>query len=88
MSTLLNVGIKQKDGSYKNYTIGINDETNDWGKNVSVWEEQTKEQREAKEQKNYCGNGKVVWTDGSIVVAEKKPSPSEAVKDENDGLPF
>jgi len=88
MSTLLSVGIKQKDGSYKNYTIGINDETNDWGKNVSVWEEQTKEQRDAKEQKNFCGNGKVVWTDGKVVLAEKKPQPSEAVQPDNDGLPF
>ena len=32
---------------------------------------QTKEQREAKEAKNYVGNGRVVWTEGSVTIAEK-----------------
>ena len=71
MSTLLNIGIKQTDGSYKNYTLSLNDETNGYGQNVSVWESQTKEQQAAKEQRNFVGNGKVVWTDGNVKVADK-----------------
>lgn len=71
MSTLLNIGIKQNDGSYKNYTVSLNDETNGYGQNVSVWESQTKEQQAAKEQRNFVGNGKVVWTDGNVKVADK-----------------
>ena len=71
MSTLLNIGIKQQDGSYKNYTLSLNDETNGYGQNVSVWESQTKEQQAAKEQRNFVGNGKVVWTDGNVKVADK-----------------
>lgn len=71
MSTLLNIGIKQQDGSYKNYTLSLNDETNGYGQNVSVWETQTKEQQAAKEQRNFVGNGKVVWTDGNVKVADK-----------------
>lgn len=71
MSTLLNIGIKQNDGSYKNYTVSLNDETNGYGQNVSVWESQSKEQQAAKEQRNFVGNGKVVWTDGTIKVADK-----------------
>lgn len=71
MSTLLNIGIKQQDGSYKNYTLSLNDETNGYGQNVSVWESQTKDQQAAKEQRNFVGNGKVVWTDGTIKVADK-----------------
>ena len=33
---------------------------------------QTVEEREAKKQRNYLGNGKVVWTDGNVCVAEKE----------------
>jgi hypothetical protein len=71
MSTLLNIGIKQQDGSYKNYTLSLNDETNGYGQNVSIWESQSKDQQAAKEQRNFVGNGKVVWTDGNVKVADK-----------------
>jgi hypothetical protein len=84
MSTLISLGMKQADGSYKNYTVSINDETNQWGQNVSMWEEQTKEEREAKANRTYVGNGKVVWTDGNVVKAEPKVETETA---END-LPF
>lgn len=77
MSTLLNIGIKQQDGSYKNYTLSLNDETNGYGQNVSVWESQSKEQKDAKEQRNFVGNGKVVWTDGTIKVADKVVTNTE-----------
>ena len=77
MSTLLNIGIKQQDGSYKNYTLSLNDETNGYGQNVSVWESQSKEQQAAKEQRNFVGNGKVVWTDGNVKVADKVVTNTE-----------
>ena len=85
MAALLSIGFKQPDGSYKNYTIAINDETNKFGQNVSMYKEQTKEQRDAKAPKEYIGNGKVFWTDGKIVKAEK---PSEATTPEPSDLPF
>ena len=85
MAALLSIGFKQPDGSYKNYTIAINDEVNKFGQNVSMYKVQTKEQREAKEPKEYIGNGKVFWTDGKIVKAEK---PSEATTPEPSDLPF
>jgi len=91
MSALLNFSVKQKDGSYKNYTVSIANETNKYGQNVTVYEEQTKEQREAKEPKKYLGNGKVFWTDGQISVASKVEAPkSEApIKQwQDDELPF
>jgi hypothetical protein len=72
MSTLASISLKQADGSYKKLTINISDTTNQYGQNISVYEEQTKEERDAKAPKNYVGNGKVVWTDGKINVAEKK----------------
>ena len=77
MSALVNIGIKQQDGSYKNYTLSLNDDTNGFGQNVSVWESQTKDQQTAKEQRNFVGNGKVVWTDGNIKVADKVVTNSD-----------
>ena len=47
---------------------------------------QTKEERDAKVQKNYLGNGKVVWTDGNITLAEKEDAKVEATADAD--LPF
>lgn len=68
-------------------TISINDESNEWGQNVSGFASQTKEQREQKKQKFYVGNGKVFWTDGSIKLAAKKENtlPDGINKD---GEPF
>jgi len=88
MSSLINLSIKGKDGSYKNYTVSISDDTNDYGQNVVMYVSQTKEQREAKEKKNYVANGSVVWTDGKITTATKKEQVSEAVADLADDLPF
>ena len=45
---------------------------------------QTKEEREAKVQRNYLGNGKVVWTNDIIKLAEKE----EAVNTPSNDLPF
>jgi len=77
MSALLSLGLKGKDGKYKNVTVKIYDNTNEYGKNVSVWAEQTKEQRDAKEDRSFIGNGKVVWTDGAINLADKQEKKAE-----------
>lgn len=53
-------------------TIAINDETTKYGNNLSGYISQTKEQREAKKDKFYVGNGKVFWTDGNVSVATKQ----------------
>ena len=84
MALMMNVGIKQNDGTWKNVTISVNDETDQYGKNVAVWESQTKEEREAGEKRNYCGNGSVFWTNGNVSLAEKKEEQQEV----NDGMPF
>ncbi len=49
-------------GSYLGVTISLNDEIDQYGNNVSVWEEQTKEDRDAKAPRVFLGNGKVIWT--------------------------
>ena len=103
MATLINLSIdveklpkqkfvKGKKGTYYNFTIAVNNETNEYGQNVSVFDSQTKEEREAKKNRDFIGNGKVVWTDGNIVVAEKEEQvaqPQTKVEVESDGdLPF
>lgn len=76
-----------KDGAvYVNLTMSVNDETR-YGNNASIYISQTKEENEAKKQRTYLGNGKVVWNNGSIVNAEKEVK--EAVQEEvGSDLPF
>jgi len=100
MGALLSIGIKGKDGKYKNYTISISDTPDKYGQNVSMFAEQTPEERAAKTPKNYIGNGKVFWTDGKIYVPVKeivsesfnaaglKPNTSFIDNLEVDELPF
>ena len=98
MSALINVSLRVdklpkekfvsgKDGAvYYNFTVGVNDESNQWGQNVSLTDSQTKEEREAKKPKTYLGNGNVIWTNGQITVADKKQEATTATVDDN--LPF
>jgi len=68
MSSLISLSIdvtkitksKIKDGKYLEVTISVDDQTNQWGKNASIYESQTKEERESKASKTYIGGGKVV----------------------------
>jgi hypothetical protein len=76
--------IKGKKGTYINLSLSVNDQTNDFGQNASVFISQTKEEKG--EKKNYVGNGKVVWTDGTCV----KATAGDAVVEEvaSSDLPF
>ena len=81
--------IAWKDGAvYVNLTMSVNDETR-YGNNTGIYVSQTQEEREAKKQKTYLGNGKVVWNNGTIVNAEKEVQEvvQEHPKEEAD-LPF
>jgi hypothetical protein len=84
--------VQGKKGTYYNFTISVNDDTNQFGQNVSLFDSQTKEEREAKKSKTYIGNGKVVWTDGKMTTVEredlgKAANPAPAAADDGD-LPF
>jgi len=81
--------IAGKDGAvYVNLTMSVNDETR-YGNNAGVFVSQTQEEREAKKQKSYLGNGKVVWNNGSIVNAEKEEQAESVTKEaETSDLPF
>lgn len=90
LETLLKV-VNQKGEKGVDITLSINEDTNQFGQNISSYVSQTKEQREAKKDKFYVGNGKVFWTDGKISVAVKKEETHEAkpiTNEEDDDLPF
>ena len=60
---------KGKKGSYLPVTITINDELGNYGDNGPIIVEQTKDERDAKADKVYLGNVKIVWTNGTNVDA-------------------
>ena len=80
--------IKGKDGAvFYNLTISVGDETR-YGNNVAFIDSQTKEERDAKVAKTYLGNGKVVWTDGTVKLAEREEKVAVAVDEQSGDLPF
>ena len=74
---------------YINLTMSVNDETR-YGNNTSIYVSQTQEEREAKKQRSYVGNGKVVWNDQKISNATKEVQEAvqEHPKEEAADLPF
>lgn len=86
MSALVNFSMKIN-GEWQNFTMSINDETDQYGNNAAVFVSQTKEEREAKAKKTYVGNGKVVYTNGSVVKAEFKEREQKTETEKTD-LPF
>jgi hypothetical protein len=81
---------KLKDGKYLNVSISVNDETK-YDNNVSMCYNQSKEEREAGAKKVYFANGRVIWTDSVIKVAEKAIQNdilSGNVSQEENPLPF
>lgn len=81
--------IFEKDGrKWLNLSISVNDETM-YGNNVGISISQSKEEREAKTQKTFIGNGKVVWNSGTIVNAVKEEqAPVNQSEKDDDLLPF
>lgn len=54
---------------YLDITIIVNDEQDKYGQDTQIIQGQSKEEREAKAQKNYLGNGKTIWS------GQSKPKP-------------
>jgi len=80
---------KGKKGSYLTIAITVNDEPDQFGNQGPVIVDQTKEEREAKVEKTYLGNVKVVWTNGTFPEphyedSQQKQKPTVEAED----LPF
>ncbi len=83
--------VKKKGEKGFKFTASISERSNQYGQNIGYFAEQTKEQRDAKTDKWYFGNGKVFWTDGKIEVAkadEVKEPDAPIPGNAPDDLPF
>ena len=83
--------IEGKKGKYLPITITLNDETDQFGNQGPVVVQQSKEERDAKTEKVYLGNVKVVWTNGTnVAVAPRDGAPAQpaAAPAVEDDLPF
>jgi hypothetical protein len=95
MATLINASIdltkvdktKLIKGKYLNLTIAVNDNLDNYGNNVSLTIQQSKEERDLKASKTYLGNGKVVYTNGDVKVAEKQDKPLQNTSDKFKDIP-
>lgn len=81
------------EGKGVSITVSINDESNQYGQNVSSFISQSKEERDAGKQKFYIGNGRVFWENGTIkkgVKPDDQPTSAsvESESDDSDTLPF
>ncbi len=84
--------IQGKKGKYLPISITVNDEQDQFGNFGPIIVDQTKEEREAKTEKTYLGNVRVVWSNGTFPDAPKfdgpKSAPVTASKETEDDLPF
>lgn len=92
LETLLKV-IEKKGEKAISLTISVEDEAGNYDQNLSAYVSQSKEDREAKKNKFYVGNGKVFWNNGKIVngkdaTKKSKPSDSKSKAYDDDDLPF
>jgi hypothetical protein len=79
--------ITEKNGKkYYNIQITLKDEADQYGQILSITENQSKEEREAKTAKKYLGNGKLVWSDNKVSEPAQAQSTSTVVVE--DDLPF
>ncbi|MBC7866228.1 MAG: hypothetical protein H7X88_01730 [Gloeobacteraceae cyanobacterium ES-bin-316] len=76
--------VEEKDLKGFNFTMSIGEESNEYGQNVAMFAEQTKEQRDEKQPRYYCGNGKVYWTDGKISLGSKSTMQKELPPTDDD----
>ena len=83
--------IEGKKGKYLPITITLNDEVDQFGNQGPVVVQQSKEERDAKVEKVYLGNVKVVWTNGdNVEVAPRENAPAAPPQpvQQVDDLPF
>jgi len=70
---------KGKVHNFYDVTISLNDETK-FDNNVSIWSRQTEAERESKAERQYIGEGQVVWMDdngASLIQKEDAPQKQE-----------
>ena len=79
--------ITEKNGKkYYPIQVILKDEADQYGQILSITENQSKEEREAKTTKKYLGNGKLVWSDNKV----SEPVQAQSIENQSntDDLPF
>lgn len=80
--------ITEKNGKkYYPIQVILKDEADQYGQILSITENQSKEEREAKTTKKYLGNGKLVWSDNKVS-EQAVQAQSTSTKADDDNLPF
>src|SRR5690554_4006148 len=80
--------IEGKNGAkYYNSTVNVNDEKDQYGNDASVTISQTAEERQAKAQRTFVGNGRVVWSGTSNRPQQQSNQSFDSTPQEGD-LPF
>ncbi len=84
------IKVTEKGQKFYPLSIFVNDEKDAYDNDVSVAEGQTKEEREAKDKKNYLGNGRVVYMQWPSTKKKESEEASAPITDSNstDDLPF
>ena len=77
---------KGKKGTYLDLVVELKDEVDQYNNNVAAWEGQTEEERKAKNDRNFLGNGKVIWESDKKEEAPAQEAPVD--DDESLDLPF
>lgn len=83
--------VEGKNGAkYYNFDVIVNNDFDQYNNNVQLCDKQTKEQRTAKEKKNYLGNGRVIWSDvGKAETQDQEPKQEwSADPNADNDLPF
>lgn len=81
--------IKGEKGQYYNLDIIVNDQPNQYGRDVNISDSQTKEQRANKEKRTYIGDGKTVWkSQPNVPTPQQSDTPFTDAVNAKDDLPF
>ena len=80
---------KGEKGTYLNVVVSELQQPDQYGNTHSVYMQQTKEERDAKEQKIYLGNGKALNFDsGQPQPSQAAPQSNESDNSDSSSLPF
>jgi|TARA_R110001592_G_scaffold75852_2_gene229478 hypothetical protein len=75
-----------KKGKYLPIVITLNDDADQFGNQGPIIVDQTKDERDAKAQKTYLGNVKVVWTNGTNVDTAPRDNMQPVAKPQSNTL--
>ena len=75
-------------GTYCNLTLDVKDAPDNYGNDCSIWLGQSQEERQAKVDRVFVGNGKVLWSGDSNKPAPQTPATPQGMPPINDDLPF